>query len=168
MSIFFLFRKGQFLNVRGEKTSESLFYQALTKTTSAWFPRKLLNYCCVESLLIEDKGTVFIRQSYYCKSNAYTDLVLSRLSSCKSYCPWCWVCCIVELKFSGDSYAPFYHLFLEVDDDSKPLTVDQREMVSFKIQFNYRFQAFFVNSGWEETLTGFVLTKMISSMSSGY
>lgn len=57
---FFLFRKGQFLNVRGEKTSESLFYQALTKTTSAWFPRKLLNYCCVESLLIEDKGIALI------------------------------------------------------------------------------------------------------------
>lgn len=62
---------------------------------------------------------------------------LSRLNSCKSYCPWWWVCCIVELKFSGDSYAPFYHLFLEIDDDSKPLTVDQREMVSFKIQWNY-------------------------------
>lgn len=65
MSIFFLFRKGQFLNVRGEKTSESLFYQALTKTTSAWFPRKLLNYCCVESLLIEDKGIALILLSLY-------------------------------------------------------------------------------------------------------
>lgn len=145
---FFLFRKGQFLNVRGEKTSESLFYQALTKTTSAWFPRKLLNYCCVESLLIENKGIALILLSLdknTCKSNACRDLVLSRLNSCKSYCPWCWFCCIVELKFSGDSYAPFYHLFLEIDDDSKPLTVDQREMVSFKIQFNYCFQTLFVN-----------------------
>lgn len=58
--VFFFFRKGQFLNVRGEKTSESLFYQALTEAASAWFPRKLLNYCCVESLLIEDKGTAMI------------------------------------------------------------------------------------------------------------
>lgn len=48
------------MNVRGEKTSESLFYQALTEATSAWFPRKLINYCCVESLLIEDKGTGLI------------------------------------------------------------------------------------------------------------
>ena len=50
------FRRGQFLNVRGEKTSESLFYQALTEVVKTWFPLKLLNYCCVESLLIDDKG----------------------------------------------------------------------------------------------------------------
>lgn len=96
--IEFKHRKGQFLNVRGEKTSESLFYQALTEATSAWFPRKLLNYCCVESLLIEDKG---------------------------------------------DSYAPFYHLFLEVDDDSKPLTVDQREMIDKELcSRSYVYESF--------------------------
>ncbi|XP_061164020.1 GH3 domain-containing protein-like isoform X1 [Saccostrea echinata] len=82
--IEFKHRKGQFLNVRGEKTSESLFYQALTEAESAWFPQKLLNYCCVESLLIDDKGS---------------------------------------------SYAPFYHLFLELEDDSKLLTQKQREVV---------------------------------------
>lgn len=88
----------------------------------------MFNYCCVESLLIEDKGIFLILflldKNYYCKSNVCIDLVFIRLNSCKSYCFWCWVCCIVELKFLGDSYVLFYYFFFEVDDDFKFLIVD--------------------------------------------
>ncbi|XP_056012730.1 GH3 domain-containing protein-like isoform X2 [Ostrea edulis] len=96
--IEFKHRKGQFLNVRGEKTSESLFYQALTEVVSTWFPQKLLNYCCVESLLIDDKG---------------------------------------------DSYAPFYHVFLELGDETKPLTAEQTAMIDKELcSRSYVYESF--------------------------
>lgn len=87
----------------------------------------MFNYCCVESLLIENKGIVlilFLLDKNICKSNVCRDLVFFRLNSCKSYCFWCWVCCIVELKFLGDSYVLFYYFFFEIDDDFKFLIVD--------------------------------------------
>lgn len=44
--------------------------------------------------------------------------------------------------FSGDSYAPFYHVFLEVDDISKPLSAEQRNMVNcmFSIYHLYKMK----------------------------
>ena len=50
----FLSRQGQFLNVRGEKTPESLFYQMLTSTVAQWPKLKLVDYCCAESIMVED------------------------------------------------------------------------------------------------------------------
>ena len=47
-------RQGQFLNVRGEKTPESLFYETLTSTVSQWAGIKLVDYCCAESIVVED------------------------------------------------------------------------------------------------------------------
>ena len=60
----FLSRQGQFLNVRGEKTPESLFYQMLTSTVAQWPKLKLVDYCCAESIMVEDTdnkstGTLF-------------------------------------------------------------------------------------------------------------
>ena len=52
----FLSRQGQFLNVRGEKTPESLFYQMLTSTVAQWPKLKLVDYCCAESIMVEDTG----------------------------------------------------------------------------------------------------------------
>lgn len=54
--IFSFGRQGQFLNVRGEKTSESLFYEVLRDTVAQWSGVKLLDYCCAESITVEDAG----------------------------------------------------------------------------------------------------------------
>ncbi|KAK6173155.1 hypothetical protein SNE40_016664 [Patella caerulea] len=53
--IEFLYRQGQFLSVRGEKTSESLFYCALCKTIDNWSDVQLVDYCCAESVLVDDQ-----------------------------------------------------------------------------------------------------------------
>ena len=46
---------GQFLNLRGEKTSETAFYQALCqalKTSDV----KLVDYCCAESVMVDENN----------------------------------------------------------------------------------------------------------------
>ena len=45
------FRQGQFLNVRGEKTSEKTFYEALTASAKQWPDVKIRDYCCVDGAL---------------------------------------------------------------------------------------------------------------------
>ncbi|KAK7096789.1 uncharacterized protein [Littorina saxatilis] len=50
----FLYRMGQFLNVRGEKTSEALFYTALKDAVAQWSGLALVDYCCAESILLDD------------------------------------------------------------------------------------------------------------------
>ncbi|XP_076447047.1 GH3 domain-containing protein-like [Babylonia areolata] len=50
----FQYRIGQFLNVRGEKTSESLFYETLCETVAQWSGVTLVDYCCAESVLVDD------------------------------------------------------------------------------------------------------------------
>lgn len=60
----FLSRKGQFLNVRGEKISEAVFYDALKSTLSKISAEiKLVDYCCVESVVLDEmdiyKGHLF-------------------------------------------------------------------------------------------------------------
>lgn len=53
-SVLILHRKGQFLNVRGEKISEALFYEILKGTiTKIWTDIKLADYCCMESTILE-------------------------------------------------------------------------------------------------------------------
>ncbi|XP_076446543.1 GH3 domain-containing protein-like [Babylonia areolata] len=52
--IEFMYRQGQFLNVRGEKTSESVFYDCLTSTVENWDSVRLVDYCCAESIVVED------------------------------------------------------------------------------------------------------------------
>lgn len=54
--IEFMYRQGQFLNVRGEKTSEMTFYTALTETVARWEGIQLKDYCCCESLLITQEA----------------------------------------------------------------------------------------------------------------
>ena len=52
-----VFRQGQFLNVRGEKTSEQTFYYTLTTTASDIWREDdvtLRDYCCVESGIAAD------------------------------------------------------------------------------------------------------------------
>ncbi|KAK7475298.1 hypothetical protein BaRGS_00033445 [Batillaria attramentaria] len=50
----FMYRQGQFLNVRGEKTSESVFFDVLCDTLAQWSGAKLVDYCCAESIVVED------------------------------------------------------------------------------------------------------------------
>ena len=52
--------------------------------------------------------------------------------------------------FSGDSYAPFYHVFLEVDDISKPLSAEQRNMVNLHVFYLSSLQ----NEIWDVCLIG--------------
>uniref|UniRef100_A0A665TSC1 GH3 domain containing n=1 Tax=Echeneis naucrates TaxID=173247 RepID=A0A665TSC1_ECHNA len=50
----FQYRRGQMLNVRGEKVSEALFLDALKKAVAQWPGAQLIDYCCAESGILED------------------------------------------------------------------------------------------------------------------
>nr|XP_046233858.1 GH3 domain-containing protein [Scatophagus argus] len=50
----FQYRRGQMLNVRGEKVSEMLFLSALRKAVSQWPGAQLVDYCCSESGIMGD------------------------------------------------------------------------------------------------------------------
>ncbi|XP_057682931.1 GH3 domain-containing protein [Corythoichthys intestinalis] len=50
----FQYRRGQMLNVRGEKVTEALFLDALKKAVSQWPAAQLLDYCCAESGIMGD------------------------------------------------------------------------------------------------------------------
>lgn len=52
----FMYRIGQYLDVRGEKTSESMFYKALSEAVSQWTGVTLVDYCCAESIAVEEAG----------------------------------------------------------------------------------------------------------------
>ena len=46
--------------MRGEKTSEKTFYNVLMKASNNWQDTKVFDYCCAESLLINEKGKKLI------------------------------------------------------------------------------------------------------------
>ncbi|KAM4524141.1 GH3 domain-containing protein [Odontesthes bonariensis] len=50
----FQYRRGQMLNVRGEKVSEALFLSALKKAVAQWPGAKLVDYSCAESGTLGD------------------------------------------------------------------------------------------------------------------
>nr|XP_020460599.1 GH3 domain-containing protein [Monopterus albus] len=50
----FQYRRGQMLNVRGEKVSEALFLEALKKAVAQWPGAQLVDYCCAESGIMGD------------------------------------------------------------------------------------------------------------------
>lgn len=52
----FQYRRGQMLNVRGEKVSEHLFLTALKKAVSQWPGAQLVDYCCAESGIMGDSS----------------------------------------------------------------------------------------------------------------
>ncbi|CAH1267721.1 GHDC [Branchiostoma lanceolatum] len=54
--IQFMYRQGQMLNVRGEKTSEDMFYQALKSAKTSWADTgvHVVDYCCAESVLVQE------------------------------------------------------------------------------------------------------------------
>lgn len=52
----FQYRRGQMLNVRGEKVSEHLFLMALKKAVSQWPGAQLVDYCCAESGIMGDSS----------------------------------------------------------------------------------------------------------------
>lgn len=54
--IEFQYRRGQMLNVRGEKVSEHLFLAALKKAVSQWPGAQLADYCCAESGIMGDSS----------------------------------------------------------------------------------------------------------------
>ncbi|XP_072312308.1 GH3 domain-containing protein [Eucyclogobius newberryi] len=54
--IEFQYRRGQMLNVRGEKVSEQLFLGALKKALSQWPGAQLVDYCCAESGIMGDSS----------------------------------------------------------------------------------------------------------------
>lgn len=53
--IEFQYRMGQFLNLRGEKTSESAFYQALCEALQK-SGINLIDYCCAESIMVDENN----------------------------------------------------------------------------------------------------------------
>ena len=46
---------GQFLNLRGEKTSEFAFYQALCQALQS-SEVNLVDYCCAESIMVDENN----------------------------------------------------------------------------------------------------------------
>ncbi|KAJ8364570.1 hypothetical protein SKAU_G00134010 [Synaphobranchus kaupii] len=53
----FQYRRGQMLNIRGEKLSEAVFLAALKRAVSQWPGAELVDYCCAESgILGESSG----------------------------------------------------------------------------------------------------------------
>ncbi|CAN9509134.1 unnamed protein product [Ophioblennius macclurei] len=52
----FQYRRGQMLNVRGEKVSEAMFLDALKKAVAQWPGAQLVDYCCAESGILEDSS----------------------------------------------------------------------------------------------------------------
>lgn len=50
----FQYRRGQMLNVRGEKVSEAMFLDALKKAVAQWPGAQLVDYCCAESGILGD------------------------------------------------------------------------------------------------------------------
>nr|XP_023664948.1 GH3 domain-containing protein isoform X2 [Paramormyrops kingsleyae] len=48
----FQYRRGQMLNVRGERISEAMFLGSLKRAVSQWPGAELLDYCCVESSIL--------------------------------------------------------------------------------------------------------------------
>ncbi|XP_026206367.1 GH3 domain-containing protein isoform X2 [Anabas testudineus] len=50
----FQYRRGQMLNVRGEKVSEALFLGSLKKAVAQWPAAQLVDYCCAESGVMGD------------------------------------------------------------------------------------------------------------------
>ncbi|XP_035467826.1 GH3 domain-containing protein [Scophthalmus maximus] len=52
----FQYRRGQMLNVRGEKVSEALFLHALKKAVAQWPGAQLIDYCCAESGILGDSA----------------------------------------------------------------------------------------------------------------
>ncbi|XP_056222703.1 GH3 domain-containing protein isoform X2 [Seriola aureovittata] len=50
----FQYRRGQMLNVRGEKVTEVLFLDALKKAVAQWPGAQLVDYCCAESGILGD------------------------------------------------------------------------------------------------------------------
>lgn len=54
--IEFQYRMGQFLNCRGEKTSEFAFYQALCQAVQS-SGVNLVDYCCAESIMVDDNNS---------------------------------------------------------------------------------------------------------------
>nr|XP_043870481.1 GH3 domain-containing protein [Solea senegalensis] len=50
----FQYRRGQMLNVRGEKVSEALFLNTLKKAVAQWPGAQLVDYCCAESGILGD------------------------------------------------------------------------------------------------------------------
>lgn len=54
--IEFQYRRGQMLNVRGEKVSEHMFLAALKKAVSQWPGAQLVDYCCAESGIMGDSS----------------------------------------------------------------------------------------------------------------
>lgn len=51
--ITFQYRQGQLLNMRSEKTSEAMIYEAITKVTRKKGEHQLVDYTCAESILLD-------------------------------------------------------------------------------------------------------------------
>lgn len=58
-------RRGQMLNVRGEKVSEALFLDALKKAVSQWPGAQLVDYCCAESGIMGN--LIHMPHTYLCQ-----------------------------------------------------------------------------------------------------
>ena len=57
---------GQFLNLRGEKTSENAFYQALCQAVQS-SGVNLVDYCCAESIMLDDNNSKLLLEEGYGK-----------------------------------------------------------------------------------------------------
>ncbi|XP_060065262.1 GH3 domain-containing protein-like [Ylistrum balloti] len=102
--IEFMYRQGQLLNVRGEKTSEVALFKALSEGVAHWPGAKLVDYCCAESVLVEE-----------------------------------------EDPKDKESYVPFYHVFVELEQETSNFVLldEQRNLVDESLcKQSYVYQSF--------------------------
>ncbi|XP_077984625.1 uncharacterized protein LOC144439226 [Glandiceps talaboti] len=54
----FMYRRGQLLNIRSEKTPETAVYQALQDSLAAWQGVRLVDYTCTDSVMLDNCNAV--------------------------------------------------------------------------------------------------------------
>lgn len=113
-------RRGQMLNVRGEKVSEALFLDALKKAVAQWPGAQLVDYCCAESGILGNVSCLY--------PLIYSQKKFEYLVPIKHLCA---ISCFIYCGIAGDSIGgsdPHYQVFLELKGVRR-LTEEQRHKV---------------------------------------
>ena len=117
--IEFQYRQGQILNMRSEKTTETMMYEALTKVFRGTRQRpRLVDYTCAESILLDlvPNSRGVIEETIIKKTH-------SSHSTHKNH-----------LEFDG--VKPFYVIFVELSGSNDP-DAAENDMLSQEVLFIY-------------------------------
>lgn len=117
--IEFQYRQGQILNMRSEKTTETMMYEALTKVLQGTSGRpRLVDYTCAESILLD-----FIPASRAAIEETITKKIQGSHSNHRNH-----------TGFGG--VKPFYMIFLELRG-SNGRDAAENDMLSQEVTFTF-------------------------------